>query len=459
MDGHLASAPGKNFEPPAPDQPAWPVGVESFPQAPSVRVASVDALRGLIILLMVFVNDLGPGAPSWMLHIQPPNADGMTLADVVFPSFLFIVGISIPLAFEHARMVGRSKLAQFRHVLTRSASLLFLGLVELNHHDDRTLGPRLWGLLAFVSVVLAWCTLPREPGAKRKAFLALKGLGIVGIVALLAVFRREPVSTAILFRGPVEHYAWLRTEWWGILGLIGWAYLTVATFTLILGKRREWLLGMVAILMTLHLAMHHRGLFNRVEDKAWLGAAKPAILALERAVDGVGEYVGLGDATGSLAAISMAGCVLGMILRRDSDVSTHRARIRWTIKFIVGLLLAGFLTDTFEGINKIGATPTWCFWSAAFACTLWLLLYLLMDVALLRGWSILARPAGANPLLAYFLHPITLWGVSLAGLDSVLLGYKSDADAGLVVAGSFGMALFVCVATGVLSRLGLKLRL
>src|SRR5579885_2576564 len=72
----------------------------------SGRIASVDALRGLTILLMVFVNDLGRGAPSWMHHIQPPNADGMTLADVVFPTFLFIVGVSIPLALERARAAG-----------------------------------------------------------------------------------------------------------------------------------------------------------------------------------------------------------------------------------------------------------------------------------------------------------------------------------------------------------------
>src|SRR6516162_6940732 len=76
------------------------------------RIASVDALRGLTILLMVFVNDLGRGAPSWMHHIQPPNADGMTLADIVFPWFLFIVGISIPLAFERAEAGGKSRLRQ-----------------------------------------------------------------------------------------------------------------------------------------------------------------------------------------------------------------------------------------------------------------------------------------------------------------------------------------------------------
>jgi hypothetical protein len=61
------------------------VGNEAALPIAGGRVASVDALRGLTILLMVFVNDLGLGAPAWVHHIQPSNADGMTLADVVFP--------------------------------------------------------------------------------------------------------------------------------------------------------------------------------------------------------------------------------------------------------------------------------------------------------------------------------------------------------------------------------------
>jgi hypothetical protein len=96
------------------------------------RIDSVDALRGLTILLMVFVNDLGPAAPAWMHHIQPPNADGMTLADIVFPAFLFLVGVSIPLAFERAQAAGKSKLTQLVHVLTRTAGLLLMGVIELN---------------------------------------------------------------------------------------------------------------------------------------------------------------------------------------------------------------------------------------------------------------------------------------------------------------------------------------
>jgi heparan-alpha-glucosaminide N-acetyltransferase len=425
------------------------------------RVDSVDALRGLTILLMVFVNDLGPAAPAWMHHIQPPDADGMTLADVVFPAFLFLVGVSIPLAFERARAAGRSKGAQLVHVLTRTAGLLLMGVIEFNGSDDRTLGKPWWSVLAYTTLILAWCAVPRERGRKRTLVLAAKATGVAGLLVLLAIYRREPVPTEFPFWGRVVDWAWLRAGWWGILGLIGWAYLTVGLLVLLLGWRREWLVGALALLIALHLAFNnHGGLFNRVAGKNWLGAeAVDRLAALARGIDKVNRYVSLRDAMGSLAAVTMAGCLLGTILRRDSDVTTHRARLSWALTFAAGLLLAGLVTDTFEGINKIRATPTWCLWSAGLTCLAWVVLYLPLDVAGFGGWSAPIRAAGANALVAYFLHPIVLGLVSLAKLGSTVLAYKQSSDPWVVIGGSMAMAAFVCAVAGVLGRLGLRMRL
>jgi predicted acyltransferase len=424
------------------------------------RIDTVDALRGLTILLMVFVNDLGPAAPAWMHHIQPPDADGMTLADIVFPAFLFLVGVSIPLAFEKARAEGQSKGAQLVHVLTRTAGLLLMGLIELNGPEDRTLGRPSWRVLAYTALILTWCALPRGRGGRRGLVLAAKAVGIAGLVVLLAVYRQEPASTQFPIWGRVEGWTWMRAGWWGILGLIGWAYLTAGLLVLLLGRRREWLMGALALLIVLHLALNHGGLFTRVAGKLWLGPdASEVLAALARGVDAVGRYVGLGDATGSLAAVTMAGCLLGTILRRDSDVTTPRARLSWALTFAAGLLLAGFVTDTFEGINKIAATPTWCLWSAGLTCLAWVVLYLLMDVARVRGWSAPIRAAGANALVAYFLHPIVTGLVSLTGIGGTVLAYKQSSDPFVVVGGSAAMAAFVCAAAGLLGRLGLRMRL
>jgi heparan-alpha-glucosaminide N-acetyltransferase len=422
------------------------------------RVASVDTLRGLTILLMIFVNDLGPGAPSWMHHIKPSNADGMTLADVVFPAFLFIVGIAIPLALERGSQTT-NRWAQFLHVATRTLGLLFMGLIQLNGERDRTLGGPVWEMLAFICLIFAWSVVPRDRGARRNLLIILKCVAIIGLVVLLAIFRGKPQPVDLPFWGHVEAWVWFRTEWWGILGLIGWAYLTTAVLWLILGRRREWLMGAVAILILLHLAMQHGGLFTRLDNKPWLGWAKPVFQTLATVIGQIDQFVSLGEATGSLAAISMAGCLLGTILRRDSDVATHRDRARWALTFAIGLFLAGFVTDTFEGINKNAATPTWCLWSAALTCLAWMALYRLIDVAGFESWTILVRPAGANPLLAYFLHPIIVELIVVAGLGSRLLSYQDASNPYLVVGGSLGMALFVCVVTGLLGRLGLRTRL
>jgi heparan-alpha-glucosaminide N-acetyltransferase len=423
------------------------------------RIASVDALRGLTILLMIFVNDLGHGAPSWMHHIQPPDADGMTLADIVFPAFLFIVGVSIPLAFERRLQSGTNRWALLWHILTRTAGLLFMGLVQLNGERDRMIGGPVWEMLAFISLICAWSVVPRERGFWRNVVIALKTLGAVGLVVLLAIFRADPQPVDMPFWGHVERWVWLRTEWWGILGLIGWAYFTTAILWLILGRRREWLMGGLAILMLLHLAMRRGGLLTRLDAKPWLGWSASAFKMLAHAFGELDQYVSLGDAIGSLAAVSMAGCLLGTILRRDSDVATPPDRLRWAFTFTIGLVVAGAITDTFEGINKIGATPAWCFWSAALTCLVWMALYQVIDVAGYQRWSILFRPAGANPLLAYFLHPIIVELIAVAGLGGRFLFYNDSSNPSIVIAGSLGMALFVCVVTGLLTRIGLRTRL
>ncbi len=428
-------------------------------ESKQVRIASVDVLRGLTILLMVFVNDLGKAAPSWMLHIQPPDSDGMTLADIVFPFFLFVAGISIPLAIQAARQKGVSDIILYGHVVSRSLGLLLMGLVGVNLSEGTAMNPQLWGLLAYVSIILAWCVVPRKASLSRNVFLGLKIAGAIGLVCLLIIYRREPVATEIMFRGSVADWAWLRTSWWGILGLIGWAYFVSATLYLLLGSRREWLMAATGLLMLMFLVSEHGGFFTRSDDKQWLEPIRPAIAGLANLFAYVQRYVSFGSQLGSLPSIVMAGSILGTVLLSDSDVQSTRDRVRWSLMYALGLFVAGAMLDTFGGINKISATPTWCFWCASLATLAWLGLYLLLDVAQVSKWSVVFRPAGANPLIAYLLHPMILFVLGLSGLGGTVRAYSESTSAALAISGSIAMAMVVCLLTAAIARLGLRIRI
>src|SRR3954471_13784664 len=100
---------------------------------PVTRVVAIDIVRALTMVLMIFVNDLGTlkDIPLWLEHVKP-GVDGIGLADVVFPAFLFIVGLSLPFAVESRRKKGDSQLELVKHVLLRTVALLVMGVFLVN---------------------------------------------------------------------------------------------------------------------------------------------------------------------------------------------------------------------------------------------------------------------------------------------------------------------------------------
>ncbi len=92
----------------------------------SKRLISLDALRGYTIALMVIVNDPG----SWS-HVYAPlrhaSWHGITLTDLVFPSFLFIVGVSITLAYAKRLDAGANKRDLYKKIVSRAIKIMLLG--------------------------------------------------------------------------------------------------------------------------------------------------------------------------------------------------------------------------------------------------------------------------------------------------------------------------------------------
>src|SRR4051794_36471968 len=85
-----------------PTPAALPTIEVATPTDKPARISSVDALRGLVMFTMIFVNDLAGGShvPNWMVHYSDRHrsGSGMTFVDLVFPGFLFIVGMSIAIS-------------------------------------------------------------------------------------------------------------------------------------------------------------------------------------------------------------------------------------------------------------------------------------------------------------------------------------------------------------------------
>ena len=91
------------------------------------RLISLDVFRGLTIGAMVLVNNPGP----WSA-IYPPLAhaawDGWTFTDTIFPFFVFIMGIAIPIALEKRKASGQVGAGLYLKLLQRTAALFGLGL-------------------------------------------------------------------------------------------------------------------------------------------------------------------------------------------------------------------------------------------------------------------------------------------------------------------------------------------
>ena len=135
--------------------------------ASSQRIVSIDIFRGLTMILMIFVNELAEvkGLPWWNYH-APAQINVMTYVDMVFPAFLFILGMTIPIALER-RMLRNSSLLQIGfHVLLRTIALIVLGLILANAGlGDGALmriGPNLWTILALTGAVLFWNAYPKS---------------------------------------------------------------------------------------------------------------------------------------------------------------------------------------------------------------------------------------------------------------------------------------------------------
>lgn len=149
----------------------------------SKRLLSLDILRGLTIALMIMVNNSGDGAWRQMHHAE---WNGMTMTDLVFPTFLFVVGVSIVFSTAARLRHGDSRLRLAGHALRRTVILILFGIVVNGFpffHLDHL---RFYGVLQRIGLCYFAVTLFYLWDRRVWTKVALLVVALVGYWALVA---------------------------------------------------------------------------------------------------------------------------------------------------------------------------------------------------------------------------------------------------------------------------------
>lgn len=393
-------------------------------QLSSNRIASIDVFRGLTILLMIFVNDVAgvSNIPLWLKH-APQGSPGMTFVDLVFPAFLFIVGLSIPFALAQRKKKYPDS-SVLLHILTRTFGLIALGLLMLNGPRVSSMNSSWWNVLMYLGAILFWTDWPKGEH-KKIIHPILKWLGFAILVALLIIYRRNSL----------QGETWLITSWWGILGEIGFAY-AISSILYLLLKNKPALLYTVPVLAVLLYIADKSGQLD------FLGQVKTIFYP--------------GSHFGTHVLITFSGLIAGKWLFEFRKTDNKTFMLNMGV-FAILLVLGGYSLYGLYGIDKIAATPSWALYSSAICILLFMLIYWLMDIKGFRGIYGFFKPVASNPLLAYLLHVMFIYIFKLIGISSF---YGNELANGLIgIARSITFTAFIYMITQLLTHAGVRLKL
>ena len=221
----------------APAAPAFPASAPALPAAaapaPSAlpgRLVSLDVFRGLTVAAMILVNNPGDWA-----HIYPPleHAEwhGCTPTDLIFPFFLFIVGVSIVYALAGAKQHGGPPGPVLWRVLRRGAVLFGLGLLLSLYPKFNFAEVRILGVLQRIGLVFIGCSFIFLTTARRTQIILL-AVFLIGYAVLLQLVpvpgfgpaNLEPATNLgawldrLIFS---EAHLWKVSKTWDPEGLLG----------------------------------------------------------------------------------------------------------------------------------------------------------------------------------------------------------------------------------------------
>ncbi len=278
------------------------------------RVVSIDLLRGLTIAFMILVNDPGDWEHVYS-QLDHATWNGWTLTDLVFPTFLFVVGASTVFSIEARERKGDTRLTLAGHMVARAGKLFLLktvlSLIPYFHYTHM----RIFGVLTRIALCYPLAGLVLLRTRDKRVLFGVVAVLLAGYWVLL---RWVPVPGA---GWPVRDFPLLDKD----LNLTAWLDRSFSAWTL------KWL--------------HTGTLYEKTRDPEGLLSTLPAIattllgalaaLWMRHPTDG---WWGR-DARGMRTMLAMSGAVLvvlGLLWGRSFPINKNL----WTSSYV--LLMAGF---------------------------------------------------------------------------------------------------------------------
>lgn len=353
------------------------------------RNLAIDMLRAITMLVMIFVNDLWSihDVPHWLLHAEY-GEDFAGLADFVFPSFLFAMGMSIPYAIENRYSKGLSAESTLKHILLRSFALLVMGAFTVNSGDFADTMPynlSIYNILMFAAFVLVWNRYPSGK-AYQMLWTLLRCLGCGILIYLMFTCRHSDGSP-------------FTASWWGILGLIGWAYLLCAVIYMLFRNRPMVLAGIFVLFVLLCVV--------NTPLREEFGATPLLNLPRGHFYGSLLGVVHMGN--GCLVSLTMGGVVLSLVSARICNIQPSK-RLLFGIAGALVLLVVALCFHKFFIVSKLGETPTWTFFTFAICVALYFTLSRLVELGYTQ-WFKIIKPAGTATLTAYIM-PYAAYGIA-----------------------------------------------
>lgn len=370
------------------------------------RLVSLDAFRGITIAAMVLVNNPGSwGAIYGPLEHAPWH--GWTPTDLIFPFFLFMVGVAMTYSFDKRLAAGFSKLRLFEGVVRRSLILFFLGMIMAGFPNFRLITPYIM-LIAGLSFLFA-----NEPPFGVPQTQRAKINKILGGVLLVASVGWMLLDIGYFNTPFPKDYIWFMAGKYiripGVLQRIAVCYLLasiIVFFAQSWKSRAAWFFGLIALYWLI------LGVFDVPETYTGSGLEAPEGVAfrglfndyIDQLVFGAHLYGGRPDPEGLLSTIPAISSVLGGVLCGMWLKSKNSKEVKTNGLLVFGLLLVffGFCIDPFFPINKKIWSSSYVVFCTGMGLVCFGLCYWFIDVKGYKAWASPFVVFGTNAILIFF---------------------------------------------------------